>query len=66
MPRPRHRHAAVSTRLPVFLCAKVPAPLIILAVIVAANRQYPFAIWARRTAAGVLVSLWRIRGPHYD
>jgi hypothetical protein len=40
------------------LCAEVPAPLIVLAVIMAATRQHPVAIWAGPTAPAASRS-WR-------
>ena len=41
------------------LCAEIPVPLIVLAVIMAANRRHPVAIWAGRNAQWTISPLRR-------
>jgi len=48
--------AALLVRPSVFICAEFPAPLIVLAVIMAATRQHPVAIWAGSQSLWKLIS----------
>ncbi len=45
------------TRLSAFICAEFPAPLVVLFVIMAANRQHPVAIWTGRNALSTISPL---------
>ena len=59
MPRPRHRQSRYRRGCPYSICAEVPVPLIVLAVIMAANRQHPVAIWTGRNALWTISPLRR-------